>query len=337
MKHHKLLKMLALTGVFIATGTLMSGCNRIYPVIDYHMFISSKNVNSLKDKDIEIKGIDLSKPIINNKLLNTISTNISNLFKTVSSKDFFLSNFSKEENFYKPIKSFFTDSYYDSFIADKTKCSIFNTVENIYSKENSDFKEANIVKISQDIDNIHAYVQVVSVNDSEYYTVQYLDFAFDDNLKIISVTTTSSPASVKTTLNPLTDKSLIPDNNNEFKNAFDSLTEKMQGKKLYEDLISAKDNKNQKELNECEVKLNSLITSLGYNDDNSTTLNSMFISGRGVFKNYKVVDISYSDIDGKATTNYILRFVNGEETKDYQVIFDRINNSFIDFKEITNE
>ena len=222
------------------------------------------------------------------------------------------------EKYYENTKDFFTDEYYKNLLENK-KNDLKKIADSIYSKENQFYKQAEIIEFEGDVDERYVVIEIAYLNDSKSFIVDKIKLNINDECKISNSEIISQGEVVDNTTKALSaDDSMI--NNNEvdnFRKVFSNFLGNMYNEELYKNI----------EDEESQLELTSLIENLSLENKDDEVLKSLFLSGRGTFKNYYITKVYLDDKDALAKSIFTVSFVNGSNVKEFKVYFSRINQS----------
>ena len=194
------------------------GCNlnlTKLPTIPFEKFVLEDDI---QEKDIELD--ELSKTI-NKDELKELTKNINELFNITCGKENYYKNYYNLEKYFENTKEFFTEEYYEGLIADKNN-NIKKIADNIYSKENRFFKQAEIIEFEEEVDKRYLIAEVVYVDDSKSFIVDKIKLNIDEECKISDSEIISQEEAVNNTTKALSaEDSIINDDDiDNFKKIF---------------------------------------------------------------------------------------------------------------------
>lgn len=307
-------KILAI-GVLGIYSCMFLGCNvdlTKLPTIPFEKFVLKGDT---EEKDIELEEVN---NCINLEELKNLTQNINDLFNLIYTKEYYYENYYDLEKYFENTKDFFTDEYYKNLLENKNN-DLKKIADNIYSKENQFYKQAEIIEFQGDVNERYVVVEIAYLNDSKSFIVDKIRLNINDECKISKSEIISQGEAVDNTTKALSaDDSMLNDNEVEnFKKVFSSFLGNMYNEELYKNIDDE----------ESQLELTSLIENLSLENKDDEVLKSLFLAGRGTFKNYYITKVDLDDKDALAKSIFTVSFVNGKNVKEFKIYFSRINQS----------
>lgn len=313
--NRKIKNILLILILILAMSITLTGCNTEIP---FKTFIIDSEVDIVEDAKIE--GINLSKNETNQETVLRFQDVADTIFNQLGDKDFYRNNYDSPSNYNYILQNYLTGSFYKSIVSESIVNDFRTVMDNIYSKENTLFKKANVIEVGQSVDTYFYDVEIVSVDDEITFNTETIRFYTNKNFRIKSTKIIKKITKVQNTTTPLTSESLIPDTHSEALNKFDIFLEQMKNKVLFESI------NNNSNIGDADVQLESLISNISLQDKDTETLKNLYLMGKGMFDNKVLVSYRMDDTDKLATSVYTYAFSKGEKIEKFDFYYSRITN-----------
>ncbi|WP_368263345.1 hypothetical protein [Clostridium disporicum] len=307
-----------IVGLLALNLGLLSGCSLDKPFyFDFSRFVLE---GEAEVQDVKVTGLNLDNTIIKSYEIEKIQENIKFIFEQLANKDNYYNNYKKEEKYFAGVKHLLSDDYYKTVINGEKRSYIQKSIDNIYFSDNTLYKEANLISVTKNVDNIECLVEVVSVNDDVLFNVETIKLTLDKDYKVVSDEQVLDVQSATNTTKSLDEDSLLQESHKEFSTELTKLINHLKDKELYTEIIN-------NSAENSEFKLESLINNVEIKNKSNDALTQLFMLGKGEFNNYAITSYTIDDIDAMATTTYILSISNKEEIHQFAIKYSRIFNS----------
>ncbi|MFI3211398.1 MAG: hypothetical protein R3Y64_10175 [Peptostreptococcaceae bacterium] len=296
------------------TSLMLTGCeNNVVSFepfnVNFEFFLQRDTSDIIYEDDIDFTPIEITDNSLDSQTVLDIVGILELLFYQITDRDFYFSNFTDNDKFFNDIKIYFDDDRIDELMEDN---AIKDAINNIFSKEHSDFKEIKVVSINRIEDRYECLVEVVSTSDYSEFGCEEVLITLNNRLQIIDTSTYSSLSLKTNTSNEISENSLLGDNQNRFYSNLATLRAELSDINLYKKIEN--EDKNALSL------LDNFIMSINVSD--KSNLKELFIDARGEFSNMNLKSITVSDLGHMAETTY--RYKVGRNYYDF--VFSRITN-----------
>lgn len=300
--------------------------SKIIGVLSISLFLTSCEIpfqRFLSDEtsvtqEVKIEGMDTNKSTITLENVKLYKEKLNSIFFVIGNNEFYLKNFNNKEGFYEPIKSFFDSEYLESIKSGERKNLLGKVIDDIYYTENTKFKEVRIIGVGETLESKKVEIEVVSINDSTSFGIQYIEIFFNEDNLIYDVNIKSNLSSNQNTTKEISEDSLLMANNNEFNTVFQSFVLPLKNESIYNLSL------NSEKQNDFNYELNVLLDSLDLKDKNNETLRTFFIAGKGKFDNYGIIGYMNYDKNAEPITEYKVRFLLDGEFIDFSISYNRL-------------
>lgn len=300
--------------------------SKIIGVLSISLFLTSCEIpfqRFLSDEtsvtqEVKIEGMDTNKSTITLENVKLYKEKLNSIFFVIGNNEFYLKNFNNKEGFYEPIKSFFDSECLESIKSGERKNLLGKVIDDIYYTENTKFKEVRIIGVGETLESKKVEIEVVSINDSTSFGIQYIEIFFNEDNLIYDVNIKSNLSSNQNTTKEISEDSLLMANNNEFNTVFQSFVLPLKNESIYNLSL------NSEKQNDFNYELNVLLDSLDLKDKNNETLRTFFIAGKGKFDNYGIIGYMNYDKNAEPITEYKVRFLLDGEFIDFSISYNRL-------------
>lgn len=318
--NRKIKKILCISICILSISSVLTGCDIEIP---FKTFIINNNDKAIIE-DVKIDGIDLSKNITNQANMERFQAVADTIFKQLGDKNFYADNYDSPSRYNYVLQNYLSTSFYKSIISGSIDNDFKKVIDNIYFKENTLFKNANIIETGQDINGYYYDIEIVSVDDEITFNTETIRFIVDKNFKITSTKIIKQIAKIQNTTTPLTVDSLLPDTHEEFLDKFETFLDQINNKKIFESISKGY------KVGDADVQLEALISNITLPNKDTESLKRLFLMGKGTFTNRVLVSYKMDDIDKMATSVYTIAFSKEDTIEKFDIYYSRIT------KEITN-
>lgn len=269
-------------------------------------------------KELTVEGIKSTKATKTIEDVNKYKSKFNSIFSVIGDNEFYLKNFNNKEGFYKPIASFFNNEYLEQIMTGEKKNILGKVIDNIYYIENTKFKESRIIGIGESLDYTKLELEIVSIDDTTSFGVQYIDVYFDKNDFISDVVLISDLTTAQNTTKEISDDSLLMQDNTEFIKAFENFILPFKNKNIYNLSLSSETQQ------DFDYEINVIIDELDLNNKNNEALKTLFKAGKATFSNYGIIEYMNYDKNAEPITVYKVRFSLDGEYIDFTINYNRL-------------
>lgn len=305
------LKKILIMSMILSSSFILTSCE-----IPFERFLGNDTAIT---KELPVEGINATNNTKTIEDVQKYKDKLNSIFSVIGDNDFYLKNFNNKEGFYKPIKSFFNDEYLQKVINGESKNVFGKVVDNIYYIENTKFKEMRIIGIGENLETTKVELEIVSIDDTTSFGVQYIDVFFDKSDLITDVTLISDLTTAQNTTKEIDTDSLLEGTNAEFIKAFESFILPLKNKTIYNLSLSSDTQQ------DFDYEINVVIDDLELENKNSETLKTLFKAGKTTFDNYGIIEYMNYDRNAVPITTYKVRFSLDGEYIDFNINYNRLD------------
>lgn len=310
MVKNKLKKILILS-MILSSSFILTSCE-----IPFERFLGDDTTIT---KELPVEGM---KATNNTKTIEDVQKykdKLNSIFSVIGNNDFYLKNFNNKEGFYKPIKNFFNDEYLQKVISGESNNVLGKIVDNIYYLENTKFTEMRIIGIGENLETTKIELEIISIDDTTSFGVQYINVFFDKSDLITDVTLISDLTTAQNTTKEIDSDSLLEGSNSEFIKAFENFVLPFKNKTIYNLSLSSDTQQ------DFDYEINVVIDDLKLENKNNETLKTLFKAGKATFDNYGIIEYMNYDKNAVPITTYKVRFSLDGEYIDFNINYNRLD------------
>ena len=306
--------------------------------LNFRYFLSP-NTKSLKS--IKLDEIDLKADTMSLEKIESMDKKLKEMYQTCADETYYYNNFNNNEMFHSSVLSNFTEDAKSSL---QKESGFKKSIDYIYEKQNTTYYDCNITAVKQNTNQTYFEAEVIAVDYSKKFLVEYINVYTDEQGKIKKIELLDELKHVENTTKPLSKDSLLDKKNihSSFEKTWHSFLDSLRNKKLYQKYAMAlqgstetKESEEKITVEEMELQLDTLMDTVATSELKAKNLKKFFIDGEGSFDNIVISKYQINDYDGLAKSIYTVQLVSNNKLCTYDVTFDRIESKIIKLEKKT--
>lgn len=325
--------------VILSSMIFLTGCRGDVDLNPDQIHVDFKTlevVNTADINTISIDSLELNDERITDENVEQIRNNVKFVYNALGNYEYFMKNIGNINDYYNIVKDFFSEEFYDKIIT--SNCDyIYETMMNIYKKENAGYYETNLIEIIVTNEKmIEIKVEVLSIQNNSLFS-EINKITLTNDFKISDIKILESIHSVESSVSPVYNKNISNANNN-FSEALSLFLSSITNKQLYDKyesmlngtFVYEKDENKEEKNAEINLQIETLLTKDNFNIE---TLKKLFEIGKGIYEDYGVVSYRIMNEENKEETIYTVGFVCNKEITYFDFTYSRLLNEIISCNE----